>query len=453
MQKLNLSDVAQRHGYKTFSTLLQDSGVMDLLKDDMYQPLTVFLPSDAAMASLPPEQRDFLFHQDNRAQLAEYLKYHILLGQKIYAEGLIYLDSARSLQGSTLSFTCGGTDAIGEIFVNDGKCRIVQRHLVFTGGIAYGIDCLLTPPSLGGRCDKHKTMDMQMSCGICTSSASRCPKRSKLKETQKCDLPFVHITKNSGCRSICTVSFWQPKCCHGYYGRDCLGETTSVDARLGVFHLRSGDGQYKLNFSAAQQACAAEGARLATYTQLSYAQQGGLNLCSAGWLDGARVAYPTTYSNPNCGFGHVGIVDYGVRKEGEVFDAFCFRMKEVNCECRPGFVGDGFSCTGNLLQVLQSTPRFSNFLTQILNCSAESESGRLFVQRLGNMTVQKTLFVPENSGLPGNQTLSQRDVDFHLSEGRVLSLAELRNGTRIRTRVGSLSVLGVSDLLDPSNLV
>lgn len=46
-----------------------------------------------------------------------------------------------------------------------------------------------------------------------------------------------------------------------------------ADSRLGVFHLRSTEGQYKLNFSAAQRWCEAEGASLATYTQLSYAQQ------------------------------------------------------------------------------------------------------------------------------------------------------------------------------------
>lgn len=40
-----------------------------------------------------------------------------------------------------------------------------------------------------------------------------------------------------------------------------------------MFHLRSPEGQYKLNFSAAQRWCEAEGASLATYTQLSYAQQ------------------------------------------------------------------------------------------------------------------------------------------------------------------------------------
>lgn len=46
-----------------------------------------------------------------------------------------------------------------------------------------------------------------------------------------------------------------------------------VDAKLGVFHYRSDKGQYKLNYTAAQQSCTAEGGSLATYTQLSYAQK------------------------------------------------------------------------------------------------------------------------------------------------------------------------------------
>ncbi|XP_035536186.1 stabilin-2 [Morone saxatilis] len=677
---LNLTDVAERHGYKTFYKLLEDTGVMDLVNDAINEPVTIFMPSDTAMASLPQEQKDFLFHRDNRPQLKEYLKYHILQAQKIYAEGLIHLDSVRTLQGSPLSFTCGGLDDIGEIFVNDGKCRIVQRHLVFNGGIAYGINCLLTPPSLGGRCDEQTTFELRSKCGLCSSSATRCPGESKLKEVQKCDLPTMFISKNSGCISVCIVNFWRSKCCHGYYGRDCLvcpggvsspcsnrgkcddgqlgngtctcdvgfggvacelcsdgfygptckacncsehgscdagrrgtgscfcedgwtgercetpqaeifqcsppcspkavcrenntcmcrpfyegdgftctemdmcqiwnggcakgakcsqtGEKVSCtcpkghtgdgfncqpidrcsladnggchehatctptapgksrctckdnyigdgvtcevkqlpisrclqdngrchqdakctdlhfeDTTFGVFHYRSYKGQYKLNYTEAQKACSALGANLATYNQLSYAQQGGLNLCAASWLDKARVAYPTTYSNPNCGFGHVGIVDYGTRKDlGETWDTFCYRMKEVKCECRLGYVGDGFSCTGNLLQVLESTPTFSNFLTQILNSSQVSESGRNLVKRLSNLTVQSTLFVPDNNGLPNNQTLSQQDIEFHLSEGQALPVGQLKNGSRIRTRVGSLTVLGVADLLNPSAL-
>ncbi|XP_029968953.1 stabilin-2 isoform X2 [Salarias fasciatus] len=676
---MNLTDVADLHGYKTFYKLLEDTGVMDMVNDVLHQPVTVFLPSDAVMASLPQEQKDFLFDQHNRPQLLEYLKYHIVQGQRVHAEDLVYLDSARTLQGSLLSFVCGDVDNIGAIFVNDERCRIVQRHLGFRGGIAYGIDCLLTPPSLGGRCDEYTTVDLTMKCRTCFTSSTRCPDGTKRQEMQKCDLPSVYVTKNSGCRSICRVGIWKPKCCRGYYGRDCLacpggarspcnnrgtcddghlgngtcaceagfggvacelcsggfygpmckacncsehgscedgrrgtglcfcepgwtgdrcdvqtevlqcsppcspkavcqdnntcvcrpfyqgdgytctpvdvcnmwnggcakgatcsqngevvtctcpkghtgdgfscqpvdpcasgenggchehaictmaapgkkkcsckdgyigdGLTCEVkqlpisrclqdnggchqdakctdlhfeDATLGVFHYRSERGQYKLNYTAAQQACTAAAGGLATYTQLSYAQQAGMNMCAAGWLDQARVAYPTTYSNPNCGFGHVGIVDYGTRKNlSETWDTFCYRMKEVQCECRPGYVGDGFSCTGNLLQVLRSTPTFSNFLTQILNFSQVSESGKQFVKRLSNLTVRSTLFVPDNSGLPDNQTLSQRDIEFHLSEGQALPLSQLRNGSRIRTRVGSLSVLGVADLLDPNTL-
>lgn len=62
---------------------VQDTGVINLLNDGLYQPVTAFLPSDGVMASLPQEQKDFLFHQDNRPQLVEYLKYHILQAQKV----------------------------------------------------------------------------------------------------------------------------------------------------------------------------------------------------------------------------------------------------------------------------------------------------------------------------------------------------------------------------------
>lgn len=59
---------------------------MDLLSHDVHQPATVFLPSDEALVSLPPEQKNFLFHKENRPQLVEYLKFHILPAQKVTRE-------------------------------------------------------------------------------------------------------------------------------------------------------------------------------------------------------------------------------------------------------------------------------------------------------------------------------------------------------------------------------
>lgn len=93
--------------------------------------------------------------------------------------------------------------------------------------------------------------------------------------------------------------------------------------------------------------------------------------------------------------------------------------------------------------------------------------------------VQSTLFVPDNSGLPDNQvsptpasqvspfnvwslcvlylclpqTLSQQDIELHLLDGQALPVGQLKNGSRIKTRVGTLSVFGITDLLNPSALV
>lgn len=48
-----------------------------------------------------------------------------------------------------------------------------------------------------------------------------------------------------------------------------------LDTTIGVFHLRSPLGQYKLTFDKAKEACANEAAAMATYNQLSYAQKVG----------------------------------------------------------------------------------------------------------------------------------------------------------------------------------
>lgn len=47
--------------------------------------------------------------------------------------------------------------------MNHKSCRIVKRNLDFNGGMIYGIDCLLNPPSVGGRCDYKHTIDFTVS--------------------------------------------------------------------------------------------------------------------------------------------------------------------------------------------------------------------------------------------------------------------------------------------------
>lgn len=46
--------------------------------------------------------------------------------------------------------------------MGEEDARIVQRHLPFEGGLAYGIDQLLEPPGLGARCDHFETRPLRL---------------------------------------------------------------------------------------------------------------------------------------------------------------------------------------------------------------------------------------------------------------------------------------------------
>ncbi|XP_063783853.1 stabilin-2 isoform X1 [Pseudophryne corroboree] len=678
----SLKTVAETNGYSAMIKLIQNADLMTFIDDPVHRPVTLFLPTDQAIQTLPKEQNDFLYNSQNKEKLAQYLKYHIIRDAKISAYELLTKGSMKTLQGSDVSIKCGDKDSVGEIFLDNRQCKIIQRQLMFDGGIAYGIDCLLAPSSMGGRCDSLVTFDMTGDCGLCFN-IPKCPAGSKSKgQKSKCQYEVSSRRVIEGCRQECTMVLWMSKCCKGYFGRDCQacpgspempcnkhgtcdegyagtgeckcsaefngtacescapgryganckpcdctengqcdegtsgtglctcatqwtgkrcetklvlppvcsppcsrdavckkdnlceckrfyegdGRTCKVanlcqsnnggcdknakcsqsgvkvtcsclkgysgdgkvcipinpcadglnggcsehaictitgpdkskceckeqyigdgvncelkklpidrclqsngqchadavcadlhflDEKVGVFHLRSPKGQYKYNFNEASQACNAEGGTLATYNQLSYAQKANYHLCSAGWLDGARVAYPTAYSSPNCGLGHVGIVDYGVKENiSETWDVFCYRYKDVECTCKPGYVGDGYTCNGNLLQVLTSFPVFSNFVMEIYRYSNTSAKGREFINYLTNLSIQATLFAPGNDGLNENETLSGRDIEYHIANVSMVYFGDLSNGTSLQTRIGNkLIILFGEDVSDPENQV
>ncbi|XP_042746083.1 stabilin-2 [Lagopus leucura] len=659
----SLEMVAAKNGYVLFSNLLEKNKLLGLINDPIHKPVTLFWPTDTAIRSLPQEQQDFLFKKSNTDKLVQYLKFHIVRNAEILAYQLPRSTLLKTLQGSNLSISCGDNKEIGTLFLNDRQCKIVQRQLEFDGGIAYGIDCLLMDPSLGGRCDSFFTVDIMGYCASCFSGA-KCPPGTKPKEgIYRCTYDSYGLRRD-GCRRNCSMVIHTAKCCKGYFGPDCQacpggpetpcnshgycddgytgtgechcysgfngtscelclpgrygsscrpcecknngqceegysgtgrcfcetgwtgrlcenklalppvcspscsanavcmenntcqckplyngdgitctaadlckqnnggchkaanctqigvkifcncqkgykgdgftclpinpcadgfnggchehaictvigpdkrkcdcknnyigdGLNCSVmqlpldrclqnngqchpdadctdlhfqDTTVGVFHLRSPQGQYKMTYEKAKEACANESATVATYNQLLYAQKARYHLCAAGWLDGQRVGYPTAFSSPNCGAGYVGIVDYGKRVNlSETWDVFCYREKEVNCTCRPGYVGDGSSCSGNLLQVLMSFPTLTNFLEKIMAYSNSSRKGRAFLRYLTDLSVHATLFAPNDSGLRENQTLSGRDIEYHLSNASIVFYEDLTNGTTLLTRLG-----------------
>ncbi|XP_006888640.1 PREDICTED: stabilin-2 [Elephantulus edwardii] len=661
----NITVVAEKYGYSKFINLIQDAGLLDLITDPIHTPITLFWPTNQALQALPAQQQAFLFNQENKGKLKEYLKFHVIRDSKILAVDLPRPPTWKTMKGSELSVKCGSGSNIGELFLNGQTCRIVQREILFDLGVAYGIDCLLIDPTLGGRCDTYTSIDILGDCGNC-NMPPRCPKLSKPKgKRQPCFYNLVFRTNLEGCQEQCSLLMQVPRCCKGYFGRDCQacpggpdnpcnnrgvcldeywatgdcrcnvgfngtacehclpgrfgpdcqvcvcsehgqcddgilgsgqclceagwtgrfcdvrtvlppecnppcsthatckenntcecnlnyegdGITCTVvdfckqnnggcakvakctqanttvscscptgytgdgfscaevdpcadglngnchehaicemtgpgkhkckckshyvgdgmdcepenlpidrclqdngqchadadcsdlhfqDSTVGVFHLRSPFGRYKLTYDKAKEACTNEAATIATYNQLSYAQKAKYHLCSAGWLDTGRVAYPTAYASKKCGSGVVGIVDYGVRvNKSETWDVYCYRMKDVNCTCKQGYVGDGFLCSGNLLQVLMSFPSLKNFLTEVLAYSNSSAQGQAFLKHLTDLSTRGTFFVPQNSGLGGNETLSGRDIEHHLSSVNLIYYSDLVNGTILQSRLGS----------------
>ncbi|XP_066469618.1 stabilin-1 [Tiliqua scincoides] len=210
------------------------------------------------------------------------------------------------------------------------------------------------------------------------------------------------------------------------------------DKTVGIFHLQSPQGKYQFTYEDAETSCAAEGATLATIQQLSAAQQMGFHLCIVGWLSNMTAGYPTVYPSANCGTHHVGIVDYGFRTNAsDMWDAYCYRVADVRCDCRSGFIGDGYTCRGSLVTVLGQNANFSIYYSMVLDYANATQEGLEFLNFLSTDTTYKTLFAPLNSGFADNTSLTLNDLKLHASvSDLVLMSSNLTAGTIIPSQAG-----------------
>ncbi|XP_058486832.1 stabilin-1 [Solea solea] len=273
---------------------------------------------------------------------------------------------------------------------------------------------------------------------------------------------------NGGCSDFASCKFTGPnehecECLPGYVGNGvqcleklvppvdrCLESNGDCDPvaickdlhyhakTAGVFHLRSTEGKYKMNYSQANAACQAEGATLVTFKQLGDAQQLGMHLCAAGWIEGGRVGYPTRFPSVKCGDNHVGLVMYKEPvDQSSKYDTYCYRLTDVSCTCPAGYVGDGDFCNGVLTDVLATYSNFSIFYKLLLDYSDSTSDGQKLVEFLSHRTSEVTLFVPHNAGFAPHQTLSGRDLEYHISSNHSRHLfKDLRHKEAIASRLG-----------------
>ncbi|XP_056129167.1 stabilin-1 isoform X2 [Lampris incognitus] len=331
-----------------------------------------------------------------------------------------------------------------------------------------GIDCSPMPPpdlcaEYNGGCHENADCSLTQLVVNCTCHSGYHGDGFSCEPINRCV-----AEQNGGCSDFAICKFTGPnerrcECLPGYVGNGiqclekvvppvdrclegnggCSPKATCKDTHYhantaGVFHVRSPEGKYRMNLTEAESACRAQDATLASFKQLADAQQLGMHLCVAGWLEGGQVGYPTRFPSVNCGDNHVGVVLYNMSVDSSsTYDAYCYRLKEVSCVCNSGYVGNGEFCNGDLISVLATHTNFSVFYKFLLDYSAVSADGRDLVDFLSNRKCDVMLFVPHNTGFSPNQTLSGRDLEYHISANQSTRLYhELTQQEVITSRLG-----------------
>ena len=125
-----------------FSTLvaaLKAADLVDALRGA--GPFTVFAPTNAAFAALPPGTVDNLLKPENKAKLTAILTYHVIPA-KIVSSALAgkTLTSPPTLQGATLA-----VDGTNGVRINDAN--VIAADVKASNGIIHAIDKVLLPAS------------------------------------------------------------------------------------------------------------------------------------------------------------------------------------------------------------------------------------------------------------------------------------------------------------------
>lgn len=123
--------------FQTLVAAVQAAGLADTLKGS--GPFTVFAPTDAAFAALPPGTVENLLRPENREQLRAILLYHVVSGD-VRAAQVVSMDSATTLEGHPVAIRTEGSN------VRVGDATVAQADVVCSNGVIHVIDHVLLPP-------------------------------------------------------------------------------------------------------------------------------------------------------------------------------------------------------------------------------------------------------------------------------------------------------------------
>jgi len=119
--------------FKTLVKAIQAAGLVETLKGE--GPFTVFAPTDAAFAKLPPAQLNALL-QDKQA-LASVLTYHVVPGKVMASQ--VSPGAVKTVQGQSIQVTAER----GAVMVDNA--RVVKTDIAASNGVIHVIDSVIVP--------------------------------------------------------------------------------------------------------------------------------------------------------------------------------------------------------------------------------------------------------------------------------------------------------------------
>lgn len=150
-----IPEVAKKAGkFETLLAAVGAAGLAEVLSSK--GPFTVFAPTDEAFAKLPAGTVETLLKPENKSQLVDILKYHVVPG-RVYSEKVLDSKAIRTLQGSSAS-----------VSLRDGSPRIQDAKILKTdidasNGVIHIIDSVILPPPSGA--DAKRRLEQAVATG------------------------------------------------------------------------------------------------------------------------------------------------------------------------------------------------------------------------------------------------------------------------------------------------
>jgi uncharacterized surface protein with fasciclin (FAS1) repeats len=124
--------------FKTLAAALGGAGLVSTLKGP--GPFTVFAPTDAAFAKLPPGTVENLLKPENKAQLTAILTYHVVPGT-VKAADVVKLTQAKTVNGKMVNVSVSGA----RVMINNANVTAVD--VPASNGVIHVIDTVILPPN------------------------------------------------------------------------------------------------------------------------------------------------------------------------------------------------------------------------------------------------------------------------------------------------------------------